>query len=382
MTTVAPGIDVFLEQHAELGRGRRAGLVSHPAAVAGDGTPTVEALRRSEKVQLAALFGPEHGFDGRAEAGEKVDSAIESPWGLPIYSLYGESRRPTAAMLDGLELLLFDLQCVGARFYTYATTLLTVLQAAAENGIPLIVCDRPNPIGGWIVEGPLLEPGFESFVGCGPLPIRHGLTIGELARLFVEVWSIAPAQLRVISCAGWRRAMWFDETGLTWIAPSPALPRPESALLYPGTCLLEGTNLSEGRGTATPFELVGAPWLDGEWLGQAMNELALPGVCFRPARFRPANGKWAGQWCGGVRLEVAERDNLRPVTVALHLIERIRYLYPADFAWRLPHFDRLMGTDRPRRQMETGTAVDEVMAGWQLELEAFAGQREEVLLYG
>jgi uncharacterized protein YbbC (DUF1343 family) len=379
---VSPGIDVLLEQHIELIAGCSVGLISHPAAVTGNGTATVDALRQSEKVYLAALFGPEHGFHGRAEAGQRVESVIESPLGVPIYSLYGESQRPTSTMLAGLERLIFDVQCVGARFYTYTTTLLYVLQAAAEHDIPVIVCDRPNPIGGMIVEGPLLEPKFESFVGCGPLPIRHGLTIGELARLFTELWPIGPVSMRVIPCAGWQRAMWFDQTEMGWIAPSPALPRLESALLYPGTCLIEGTNLSEGRGTATPFELVGAPWLDGERLSQAMSELALPGICFRPARFRPASSKWAGQWCGGVQLEVTDRESLRPVTVALHMIQMVRRLHPAEFAWRLPHFDRLMGTARPRRHMEAGRAVADVIAGWASGLATFAGQRNAVLLYG
>ncbi|MCI0399444.1 MAG: DUF1343 domain-containing protein [Chloroflexi bacterium] len=377
---VSPGIDVLLEQQIELVAGRPAGLVSNAAAVNGNMTTTVEALRQAEKVHLAALFGPEHGFYGRAEAGERVESAPESPLGLPIYSLYGESRRPTSAMLAGLELLIFDVQCVGVRFYTYTTTLLYVLQAAAEHDIPVIVCDRPNPIDGTIIEGPLLKPEFESFTGCGPMPIRHGLTMGELARLFSEFWGIS-VRLRVVPCAGWRRAMWFDETGLAWTPPSPALPRLENALLYPGTCLIEGTNLSEGRGTATPFEVVGAPWVDGERLSQAMDEVDLPGISFRPARFKPASSKWAGQWCGGVQLQVTDRHRLRPVTVALHLIDVIRRLYPAEFAWRLPHFDQLMGTDQPRQQLEAGAAAGEVIAGWAPDLATFAGQRHGVLLY-
>jgi uncharacterized protein YbbC (DUF1343 family) len=377
--SVKLGIDVLLEEHLPLLAGRPLGLVSHAAAVTGCQT-TLEALRQAEAVHLAAIFTPEHGLSGQAEAGERVESVIESPLGLPIYSLYGANRRPTSAMLAGLELLIFDLQCVGVRFYTYVTTLLYVLQAAAEHQIPVIVCDRPNPIGGTIIEGPLLQPEYESFTGCGPLPIRHGLTVGELAQLFNQFWGIA-AQLRVIPCAGWQRTMWFDQTGLAWTPPSPALPRLESALLYPGTCLIEGTNLSEGRGTVTPFELVGAPWLDGERLSQAMSEVDLPDISFRPARFKPASSKWAGQWCGGVQLQIADRCQLRPVSVALHLIAVIRRLYPADFAWRLPHFDRLMGTELPRRQLEAGCPAGKIIAGWASELVAFAEQRRGVLLY-
>jgi uncharacterized protein YbbC (DUF1343 family) len=378
---VSPGSEVLLEQHRQLIAGRKVGLISHTAAVNGGMTPTVVALGQAKNVHLAALFGLEHGFFGQAEAGEKVDTLLDSPLGVPIYSLYGESRRPTAAMLDGLELLVFDVQCVGARFYTYTTTLRYVLDAAAGPGIPVIVCDRPNPLGGIIIEGPLLQPELESFVGCGPIPIRHGLTIGELARLFTEVWNISATEVRVIACAGWHRTMWFDQTGLTWIPPSPALPRFESALLYPGTCLIEGTNVSEGRGTATPFEVVGAPWIDGERLSQMMNKFGLPGISFRPARFTPVANKWAGQLCGGVQLEVTERDLLRPVTAALHLIWEIRCQYPKEFTWRLPHFDRLMGTDRPRREMEAGVPVAEVTGAWRAEQALFARQREAVLIY-
>jgi uncharacterized protein YbbC (DUF1343 family) len=379
--SVKPGIDVLLEEHLPLLTGLAGvGLVSQAAAVNGRQTTTLEALRQAERVQLAAIFTPEHGWSGRAEAGERVESIMESPLGLPIYSLYGKERRPTAAYMAGLDLLIVDLRCVGVRFYTYVTTLLYVLQAAALQGIPVIVCDRPNPLGGIIMEGPLLKAEFESFVGCGPLPIRHGLTMGELARLFRQLWGIA-AELQVIACAGWQRAMWFDQTDLAWTPPSPALPRLESALLYPGLCLIEGTNLSEGRGTANPFERVGAPWLDGERLSQAMAELDLPGITFRPIRFKPASSKWAGQWCGGVQLQIVDRGLLRPVTVALHLIAVIRRLYPADFAWRLPHFDQLMGSDLPRRQLEAGCPAAEITAGWASELAAFAEQRRGVLLY-
>jgi uncharacterized protein YbbC (DUF1343 family) len=231
-----------------------------------------------------------------------------------------------------------------------------------------------------MVEGPILEPGFESFVGPGPLPIRHGLTIGELAQLYQRVWGIT-CDLTVIPCQGWHRSMWFDETGLTWTPPSPGIPKLDSATVYPGTCFIEGTNLSEGRGVGTPFEVVGAPWVDAWALADALNRLNLPGVKFRPTRFQPTDSKWRDQVCSGVQLHVFDRRALRPVTVGLHLIATLKALYPTNFAWRLPHFDRLLGTDRVRQQLEAGLPVAEIVAGWAPTQAAFETQRQQVLLY-
>jgi uncharacterized protein YbbC (DUF1343 family) len=378
--SVWPGIDVLLDQQLDMLAGRRIGLVTNAGSVTRQLTGSVEALRRTGVAHLTALFVPEHGFYVAAPAAAGVASTVDEWLGLPVFSLYGEARRPTAAMLDGLDLLLVDIQSVGARFYTYLTTLLYVLQAAAAHHRPVIVCDRPNPIGGEIIEGPLLEPGFESFVGCGPLPVRSGLTIGEVAKLYVEVWGVE-CDLTLIPCRGWRRAMWFDETGLVWIPPSPNLPKVDTAVLYPGTCLIEGTNLSEGRGTALPFEVVGAPWLDGRTLAQAMNELRLPGIGFRPVWFEPTAGKWAGQRCCGVQLHVLDRQALRPVTVVLHLIATIKMLHPAQFAWQLPHFDHLIGTDQVRLQLDAEVAVNEIIAGWLPGQTMFMEQRKTILLY-
>lgn len=376
---ILPGIDVLLNQYPELIAGRRIGLVANAGSVTWNLTMTAEALRDSAG-HLTALFAPEHGYYAATPAAIAVTSAVDAGLGLPVYSLYGQDQQPTSTMLADLDLIIFDLQTVGARFYTYETTLLYVLKAAARQRLPIIVCDRPNPIAGEVIEGPVVEPAFESFVGCGPLPIRHGLTVGELARLYVEIWGY-DCELIVVPCAGWQRGTWFDETGLLWIPPSPNMPKLTTAVLYPGTCLIEGTNLSEGRGTALPFELVGAPGIDARTLATVMNELNLPGIYFHPAWFEPAAGEWAGQACQGVQLHILDRLALRPVEMALHLIAQIMILYADTFAWRLPHFDHLIGTDRVRLQLEAQTPVSEIIANWHPARAAFMTEREKVLIY-
>jgi uncharacterized protein YbbC (DUF1343 family) len=380
MNPILPGIDVLIQQRLDLIAGRRAALISNASAVTRDLTGTVDALWRAPQVQLVALFGPEHGFYTAAADGASVEAMTDAHTGLPVYSLYGDLYKPTAEMLAGLDVLIFDIQSVGVRFYTYITTLLYIMQAVAEHGLPLIVCDRPNPIGGELLEGPLLVPGFESFIGPGPLPVRHGLTIGELARLYNTVWGVG-CDLTVVPCAGWQRHMWFDQTGLPWVATSPGIPTLATTTVYPGTCFIEGTNLSEGRGTTLPFELIGAPYVDSWVLADALNRLELPGVKFRPAPFEPVSSKWAGQMCGGVQLHVLDRHSFRPVTVGLHLLATLKAIYPDQFVWRLPHFDRLLGTDRVRQQLDAGAPVPDIVAGWASDLETFAAQRRQVLLY-
>ena len=385
--SVLPGIDVLLDQRLDLIAGRRVGLVSNASGMTHDLVSDVDALRRARGVQLAALFGPEHGFYALGADGVAVESAVDHRTGLPVHSLYGRVRKPTPEMLTGLDVLVFDIQPVGVRFYTYVTTLLYVMRAAAEQGLPLIVCDRPNPIGGEAVEGALLEQGFESFVGPGPLPIRYGLTVGELARMANEAWSIG-CDLTVVGCVGWRRTMWFDDTGLAWVPPSPAMPWPATTIVYPGTCLIEGTNLSEGRGTALPFHLLGAPWIEGWRLAKPLNRLDLPGVRFRPAGFQPAVGKWADQRCGGVQLHVTDRRAFRPVTAGLHLIATVRDLYPQRFAWResstegtSPHIDLLTGTDKVRHALDAGVDVADLVASWAAERDRFARESRRYYLY-
>src|SRR5512137_69271 len=307
--SVIPGLTRLLASRRLAGL--RVGLVCNPASVDARLSHAADLVFDAEGVTLAALFGPQHGF--RADL---QDNMIESPHAtdarrrVPVYSLYSETREPTAEMLRGLDVLVVDLQDVGARIYTFVYTMANCLRAAARHGLPVVVCDRPNPIGGEAVEGPMLEPGYESFVGLFPIPMRHGMTVGELAVLFNSHFGIG-ADLEVVKIEGWSRADYFDETGLPWVIPSPNMPTLDTAIVYPGLVALEGTNLSEGRGTTKPFELFGAPWIDGHALAAKLNGLGLPGVRFREAWFTPSFSKFQGQLCGGCQIHVTDRGAFR-----------------------------------------------------------------------
>jgi len=366
---VLTGLDCLISGGAAQLKGKRVGLATHPAAVTRDLTDSVTALLGCG-VTLTALFGPEHGFSGAVADGQQVQDAIYRNTQLPIYSLYGTTQEPTSDMLADVDVLLFDMQDVGVRFYTFISTLFYVLKGAAEADVPVVVLDRPNAINGSVCEGPVLTPGFESFVGVLPIPLRFGLTIGELARYMNETRGFH-ADLTVIPMDGWQRDMWFDETGLTWVPTSPAIPHVSTAIVYPGTCFLEGTNVSEGRGTALPFEVCGAPWIDGEVLAAHLNALALSGVRFRPTQFVPSASKFAGEVCGSVQIHVIDRAAFRPVTVGLHLLAALKALYPAEFAWlpqswegAHPHIDLLAGTDQVWRAINAGVDVTELVQGW------------------
>ena len=370
--------------------GHRVGLVANPASVDGAFRHVAETVASLPGVTLAALFGPQHGFRSDVQDNMvETDHARHPVLDVPVYSLYGETREPTGAMLSGLDLLVIDLQDVGTRVYTYIHTMTNCLRACAAQGVPVVVCDRPNPLGGMRVEGPVVEPGFESFVGLFPIPLRHGLTIGELARLCNETFGLH-ATLEVLPLEGWRRDQYQDETGLAWVLPSPNLPTLDSAIVYPGMVLLEGTNLSEGRGTTRPFELLGAPWLDGARLAAAMNDLRLPGVHLRPAEFRPTFQKHAGQTCGGCQIHVVDRATFRPVQTAVALLQICRRLVPDRFAWRqppyeyetvIPPIDILSGSDRLRRQLDDEVPYAAIADGWAAGLDAFRPLRESYLLY-
>ena len=398
MPTAAPvqpaivtlGIERLLRDDRALIAGRRIGVVCNPASVDRAFRHTADALAADPEVTVAALFGPQHGFRSDLQ-----DNMIETPHAtdarrrVPIYSLYSETREPTAAMLEGLDALVIDLQDVGTRVYTFVYTMANCLRAAARHRIPVVVCDRPNPIGGDEVEGNLLQPQWSSFVGQFPIPLRHGMTIGELARLFNEAFGIG-CGLDVVPLDGWRRSMYHDETRLPWVIPSPNLPTLDSAIVYPGAVLFEGTRLSEGRGTTRPFELIGAPWIDGEVLARAMNESGLPGVHFRPVFFEPTFQKHAKQTCGGCQLHVTDRRSFRPVRTAVELMGGFRRENPQRFAWREPPYeyehdkepiDILYGSDRLRRTLDQDGDVGALVRSWEPDEDAFRRQREPYLLY-
>ena len=385
-SSIATGLDVFLSEQLELVSRRRVGLVTNPTGVTRDLRSNVDALRDTG-VNLVALFGPEHGFSAAAADATPVDSGHDARTHLPVHSLYGNIRKPTTDMLASLDVLLFDLQDAGVRFYTYTTTLALILEACAENHIPLIVLDRPNPINGVIIEGAMLEPGLQSFIGHGPLPVRYGMTLGELARFYNHELNIN-AQLHVIELRGWRREMWFDETGLTWVSPSPGIPQFATTITYPGMCFIEGTNLSEGRGTALPFEIVGAPFLDGYALAESLNDLKLAGVRFRPIAFTPSASKHAGIECYGVQVHVTDRNAFRPVIVGLHIITACRALAPnqVEFfstSWegKPPHLDLLTGDARVREGLSTNQPTNTLTFPWANELLQFNETRKRYLLY-
>jgi uncharacterized protein YbbC (DUF1343 family) len=341
-------------------------------------------------VTLAAVFGPQHGF--RADL---QDNMIESPHArdarrrVPVYSLYSETREPTAEMLAGLDALVIDLQDVGARIYTFVYTMANCLRAAARHGVPVIVCDRPNPIGGVAVEGPTLVEGYESFVGLFPIPMRHGMTIGELARLFNERFGIG-ADLEVVPLEGWRREMYWDQTGLAWVMPSPNMPTLDTAVIYPGGVLFEGTQLSEGRGTTRPFELLGAPGIDAEPFAARLNALGIEGAHFRPVVFEPTFHKHAGLECGGCQIHVTDRRSFRPVLAGVAAMGEFHRAAPDRFAWRQPPYeyvhdrmpiDILSGSDRLRQAIEADVPAREIAREWDAGTREFLAVRETYLMY-
>ncbi len=396
---VRSGLEVLHDQEFAALDGERVGLMTNPSAVDHQLTSAYRLFSGAPQVQLAALFGPEHGLEGAAQDAEAIASTTDPRTGLPVYSLYGETYRPTPAMLDGLDVLVCDIQDIGVRFYTFTWTISLILEAAGEHGTPVIILDRPNPLGGEIVSGPPLEMSQSSFVGRFPIPVQHGLTVGELAQMINQIWNPTPADLTVIPCDGWQRAMTWEATGLPWVPPSPNMPHLSTLAHYPGACLVEGTQLSEGRGTALPFEIVGAPWIDAEALADRLNSdgwLTRMGARCRPHTFLPTHSKWSGLYCHGVQVHVTDPARWRPIEAWLGLIVTIRAMYPDHFEW-LPtqpdsgtqHFDRLIGAAWIRNQIEQGVAanspVDALLAPlafeWQEDCNAFTLTRCPYLLY-
>jgi uncharacterized protein YbbC (DUF1343 family) len=378
---VRPGIDVLLTDSMALVRGRRVGLVTNQAGVDAQGVSDVERLQAAG-VGLVALFSPEHGFRGAADPGATVASTIDSGTGLPIYSLYGRTTAPTDSMLQGIDLLLVDLQDAGARYYTYLFSTVEVMRSAARRRLPVVVLDRPDPIGG-AVQGNVLDTAYRTPVGLLAVPMRYGMTLGELARLARLDLGLT-VELSVVPVVGWRRDRPLDATGLPFIPPSPNLRSLESLYHYPGLCLFEGTNLSVGRGSGAPFEQIGSPWLDTARVlarvrAAGLGGVSLSGVAFTPAR--PGDGKYADTALVGIRLRVTDRARYDPAATAVHLLAAVRAVHGDRFAWIPRHFDRLAGGPTLRRQLDAGTAPAAIVDGWSASLEGFRARRKPVLLY-
>jgi uncharacterized protein YbbC (DUF1343 family) len=382
------GSDVLLA--SDRLRGARVGIVCNHASVDHAFRHVIDRFVETGTVTLGGIFGPQHGFrsdvqDNMVETPHQRDEARR----VPVYSLYSETREPTLEMLRDIDTLVIDLQDIGARIYTYIYTMANCLRAAARHHVPVIVCDRPNPIGGTEVEGACLVAGFESFVGQFPIPMRHGMTIGELASFFNEHFAIG-ATLEIARMERWHPYMYADDTGLRWVMPSPNMPTLDTAVVYPGTVLFEGTNLSEGRGTTRPFELVGAPWIHAERFAEAMNALDLPGAYFRPAVFEPTFQKHAQRTCGGCQIHVTDRSTFRPVSTGVALIHTFRRFDRSKFAWRQPPYeyeheklpiDILAGSDVLRTQIESDVNLREITESWRPDEAAFRELRKDFLLY-
>jgi uncharacterized protein YbbC (DUF1343 family) len=391
-SAVASGLDRLLAERGSALRGARVGLLAHPASVDRSLVSTLGRLRALGGVEIVALFGPEHGLQGEAQDMAPVAGGRDGGTGIRVHSLYGETEAdlaPTEEMLEGIDLILADLQDVGARYYTFAATVALALEPIARRSGRLVVLDRPNPIGGLAVEGPRLAPGMESFVGAFDVPVRHGLTLGELLVRHARAKRLERS-LEVVPMEGWRRSMDFEATGLPWIPPSPNVPTVDTAFVYPGTCLLEGTNLSEGRGTTRPFEWIGAPYLDGRRLAERLAAEDLPGTAFRPIVFRPSFHKWSGEPCGGVAIHVTDRRAFRPVKTGIAILVWARRLAPGDFAWRdkpyeyvsdRPAIDLLTGGKAVREGIESDAGVEEIVSGWDEIASVWTAERSAGLLY-
>lgn len=387
--SVVTGLERLVKGDTAAVRGKRLGLIANATSIDSRFRFGPVALQDLPGVDLHVLFGPEHGLRGHAQDEIEVGDNVDEATGLPVRSLYGDTRVPTKDMVAGLDALVFDIQDIGARYYTFIWTLAHAMEACARHGLEMIVLDRPNPIGGMHVEGNLIEPTYLSFVGLYPIPNRHGMTVGELGRLFNEEFGIG-CHLTVVSMEGWDRALWFEETGLPWVMPSPNMPSVETALVYPGACLVEGTNLSEGRGVTRPFEILGAPFILPDRLASELERQELPGVRFRPLYFEPTFHKFAGEPCGGVQQHVVDREAYRPVRTGAALLKTVRRLWPREFSWRPPPYeyelvrpaiDILAGTSRFREQVEADLPLEEIEADWQSDLTRFLKVRERFLLY-
>jgi len=383
------GADLLFTKYFDLIKGKNVGLVVNHTALLADGRHLVDAMSEREDVKLVALFGPEHGV--RGDTTGAVPDAVDPATGVPMYSLYGKTYKPTPDMMKGIDVMIFDIQDVGARFYTYISTLGYAMEAAAEHGIPFIVLDRPNPIGGLYVDGPIRDDTLKSFVAFGKMPVAHGMTVGELATMYSqEKWleNGIQASVKVITMEQWKRDMWYDETGLQWVRPSPNMPTLATATVYTGTCLFEGANISEGRGTERPFEYIGAPWVDAARVGDKLRATPLRGVRFHPIEFTPTKKpnnarapKYDSESCNGIFVEVTDRIQFEPVKTGIYLLWAFKTTHPDKFQWRPPTIDRLSGTPAIRTMLDAGKSPEEVIATWKIGLKRFNAIRSKYLLY-
>jgi uncharacterized protein YbbC (DUF1343 family) len=384
------GLETLLRERQDLLRGARVGLICNQASVDHGLRHTADLLHEQSGIKLTALFGPQHGIRGDVQD-NMVESAhaVDPQTGLPIYSLYSETREPTEEMLKDVDTLVFDMQDVGCRIYTFVYTLANCMRAAKKYGKRVIVCDRPNPINGEMVAGTVLEAEFASFVGQFPIATRHGMTVGELASMFNKHYGIG-CELEIVCMEGWSRELWLDETDAPWVLPSPNMPTVDSATVFPGTVHIEGTQLSEGRGTTRPFELIGAPYIEALEYAKALSSLGFPGVYFRSCGFQPTFQKHAGSTCGGVQIHVIERSEFEPVIVGVAAVKIAYDLYAEHFRWKEPPyeyvydknpFDVIAGTNRLREAIERGDSIESIAASWTSDLEKFKSERAQFLLY-
>jgi uncharacterized protein YbbC (DUF1343 family) len=389
MAAVLSGLDVLVSRFPSLLRGRTVGLLCHQASVTRGLSHAARAIGAIRGVKLRRLFAPEHGLTGAAQDHARIRAERNALTDLPVVSLYGKRLAPDPRALEGLDALVVDLQDVGARYYTFVWTMALAMRGAARAALPVVVLDRPNPLGGERLEGNMPDPRFASFVGLYPLPTRHGMTIGELASYLNDTHGFG-CDLTVVPMLGWKRAMRWEDTGLPWVAPSPNMPTPDTARVYPGGCLVEGTNLSEGRGTTRPFEWIGAPFLDGARLELALTRRRLPGARFRAIGFEPAFHKWKGRRCGGVQVHVTDPDRFKPVATYAALLAEARRQAPRHFRWRKPPYeferrklpiDLLGGGPSIRRAIERGARLRHLEASWRRDLARFARARRPFLLY-
>jgi uncharacterized protein YbbC (DUF1343 family) len=388
---VKTGADILFKSRTELIDGKRVALITNHTAMLSNGTHLADALSQYKKTTLVALFGPEHGIRGDAPDGRTIHDTIDATTGVPVYSLYGKINKPTPEMLKNVDVIIFDIQDVGARFYTFISTMFLGMEAAAEQNIHFIVLDRPNPITGLRMEGPIRVDSLKTFVGWVPVPIAHGMSVGELAVMAnTSGWlkDKKAAKLTVVKMEGWKRSMWYDETALQWIKPSPNMPTVNTATVYPGMCLIEGINVSEGRGTDKPFEKIGAPWIDGAALAATLNAAKLPGVKFEPVTFTPveipgvaSNPKHKEKLCGGIWVNVTDKKKFEAVRTGISVVHAIHSLYKDSLVFRERGFDRLAGTPVIRQMIQAGKSVKEIEQTWSKELRQFTQARKKVLLY-